>query len=171
MAKKSLCLGFDLDGVIVDKPPLIPKVWLEYLFKGGGENNLYYRFPQSKMEQIIRKISHFYLFRPPLKKNIDFVKKLKKQGHRLYLISGRYSFLKKETANWLKERGLNGMFREIFLNLKNEQPYVFKERIIRQLNLDYYFEDDKKIAAYLQERQSGVSIIEVKRKKINFPDA
>ena len=149
MAKKSLCLGFDLDGVLADKPPFIPKRWLEYLFR-GKKNGLHCRYPKTELEIWIRKLSHFYLFRPPIKENVEFTKKLKKQGYKLYLISGRYSFLKKETKAWIKKRKLDGVFEKVFINLNDKQPHLFKERIIRQLNLDYYFEDDKDTVDFLQ---------------------
>ena len=148
--RKIIRIGFDLDGVLVDKPPLIPKKWLEYLFRGRSKNGLHYRYPKTKLEIWIRKLSHFYLFRPPLKENIKFIKKLKKQKHELYIISGRYSFLEKETKVWLKKRRLSSLFKKVFINLKGEQPYLFKERVIRQLKLDCYFEDDGDTVNFLR---------------------
>ena len=143
-------IGFDMDGVLVNKPPLIPKKWLEYLFQGRRENGLHYRYPKTELEIWLRKFSHFYLFRPPIKKNIEIAKEFKKQGYKLYLISSRYSFLKKETMAWLKRRKLDNVFEEVFINLNNEQPHIFKEKIIRQLDLDYYFDDDRNTVDFLQ---------------------
>jgi len=148
--KKMIKIGFDMDGVLVNKPPLIPKKWLEYLFQGRRENGLHYRYPKTELEIWLRKFSHFYLFRPPIKKNIEIAKEFKKQGYKLYLISSRYSFLKKETMAWLKRRKLDNVFEEIFINLNNEQPHIFKEKIIRQLDLDYYFDDDRNTVDFLQ---------------------
>jgi len=158
MVKKSLCLGFDLDGVLADKPPLIPKKWLEYLFRGSQKNRLHYRYPKTKLEIWIRKLSHFYLFRPPIKKNIEFIKKLKGQDYKLYLISSRYSFLKKETMVWLKKRKLDNVFEKVFINKENEQPHLFKGKIIKKLGLDYYFEDDLQIVDYLKSKISQTRI-------------
>lgn len=152
MSPPKIRLGFDFDGVLVDKPPFIPQKFLEWLFKGGQEG-LHYHFPQSQLAQTIRRFSHFYLLRPPLKKNIAFIKKLAQdKKYQLFLISSRYSFLEKETNTWLKKRGIINSFKEIYLNLKNNQPHLFKEKIIKDLKLDYYFEDDPLIANYLGQK-------------------
>ncbi len=150
--RKIIRIGFDLDGVIVGKPPLVPKGLIEFLTKKPANSSLHFRFPKSCLEQCVRKFSHFYLFRPPLRQNINFIKKLNSKKYELYVISGRYSFLTLETDRWLKKRGLGNLFKAVFINLGNEQPHLFKERIIKELNLDYFFEDDKETKEYLQER-------------------
>lgn len=148
---KKIKIAFDLDGVIIDKPPLIPKSLLEKLFRGCKNNRkLYYRFPKSKFEIFIRKLSHYYLFRPPIKENIDFVKKLaKNEKYQLYIISGRYSFLRLETNNWLEKRGLKGIFEEVFLNDDNEQPHLFKEKMLGKLKINIFVDDDDILVDYL----------------------
>lgn len=143
-------IAFDLDGVIIDKPPLIPKKLIEWLFRGNWEGELHYRFPESKFEQRIRKLSHFYLFRPPIKKNIEFIKELaKNKSYKLYIISGRYSFIKAETENWLKKRKIAEMFDRVYLNLNDEQPHLFKERILAELMVDIFIDDDELLTDYL----------------------
>lgn len=152
--RKIIRIGFDLDGVIVGKPPLVPKGLIEFLTKKPTNAFLHFRFPKSCLEQHVRKFSHFYLFRPPLRQNIDFIKKLNSKKYELYVISGRYSFLTFETDLWLKKRGLENLFKAVFINLGNEQPHLFKERIIKELNLDYFFEDDPDTVAYLGKKIS-----------------
>lgn len=152
MTNATLKIGFDLDGVLVDKPPLVSKKIVESFFK-GYRKGLNYRFPESVLEQKLRQASHFYFFRPPLKKNLRLVKKLHRQKrYQLYLISSRYSFLKDQTQNWLEKRGVAGFFEKICLNLRNEQPHFFKEKILEQLGLDFYFEDDPLIHSYLGKK-------------------
>lgn len=150
---KKIKIAFDLDGVIIDKPPLIPKKLLEWLFRGRRKNGLHYRFPHSKFEQRIRKISHFYLFRPPIRKNIEFIKKLAiDPKYEFYIISGRYSFLKKETERWLEKRKIDGVFKEIFINLKDEQPHLFKEKKLKEIRAEIFVDDDNLLANYLEEK-------------------
>ena len=165
--KKTIKVGFDLDGVLADKPPLVPKFLLEYLFRGGDGGKLHYRYPKLKPEIWLRKLSHFYLFRPPIKRNIDFAKKLKKRGYRLYLISSRYSFLERETKIWLKRRGLDSLFEEIFLNLKDDQPHIFKEKILQKIRPDYYFEDDQEIVDFLRGKIGEEIVLADKRLSLN----
>lgn len=146
-------IAFDLDGVIIDKPPLIPKKLLERLFKGGNGRKLHYRFPKSKLERLVRKISHFYLFRPPIKSNIEFIEKLAKNSkYELYIISGRYSFLKKETDTWLKKRSIDKLFKEVFLNFDDQQPHLFKEEVVKRLKPDIFVDDDCLIVDYLNSK-------------------
>ncbi|PIS15204.1 hypothetical protein COT63_01275 [Candidatus Shapirobacteria bacterium CG09_land_8_20_14_0_10_38_17] len=167
--KKIVKIGFDLDGVIVDKPFLIPKALLERLSRGKQENELHYRYPKTKLERRIRKLSHFYLFRPPLRQNINFIKDLKKQGCKLYLVSSRYSFLKRETMVWLEKRKLNNVFEKVFLNLNDKQPHLFKREVLERLNLDYFFEDDKRIVDYLKKKISSAKIYLVNSKQLIPP--
>lgn len=147
---KKIKIAFDLDGVIVDKLPLVPKKFIEILFRGFKKNGLHYRFPRSKFEQRIRKISHFYLLRPPIKKNIECIRQLAKDGkYELYIISGRYSFLEKETERWLEKRRIKNLFKGIFMNLADEQPHLFKERVLKQLKPGVFVDDDGSLADYL----------------------
>lgn len=146
-------IAFDLDGVIIDKPPLISKKLLERLFRRGGKEGLHYQFPKSKLEQRIRKLSHFYLFRPPIKKNVEFIRNLAKNSkYELYIISGRYSFLEKETENWLEKRMIKDLFKGIFLNLEDEQPHLFKEEILKKIGAEVFVDDDYLLADYLTEK-------------------
>lgn len=148
--EKKIKVAFDLDGVIVNKPPLVPKKLLERLFKGAGGGVLHYRFPKSKLEQKIRRISHFYLFRPPIKKNIEFIKELSKNPkYELYAVSGRYSFLEDETKKWLEKRGLRGIFKNVFINLSDEQPHIFKEKKLKEIKAEVFVDDDCELADYL----------------------
>lgn len=152
-------IAFDLDGVIVDKPPLIPKKLLERLFRGKNKNGLHYRFPGSKLEQRIRKISHFYLFRPPMRKNIKFIRRLAQdKKYELYAISGRYSFLAKETAIWLEKRKINGLFKKTFINLENQQPHLFKERILMRIKPEIFIDDDCLLVDFLRLRHKNLHI-------------
>ena len=159
MKAKKTKIAFDLDGVIVDKPPLIPKALLERLFKGGGGKKLHYHFPHSLLGQFIRKLSHFYIFRPPIKNNISFIKEIAKNGqYELYVVSGRYSFLEKETKKWLEKRKLKGLFKKIYLNKEDEQPHIFKEKILKRIEPDIFIDDDEEIVDYLCQKIKGPRI-------------
>jgi len=143
-------IAFDLDGILIDKPPFIPKRLLEWAFKGGDGSKLHYRFPKTKLEQWIRKLSHFYLFRPPIRKNIEVVRRLAKdKRYELYIISARYSFLKKETEVLFKKWKINNFFKKVFLNLENKQPYIFKAEILETLEPEVFIEDDPLIIRYV----------------------
>lgn len=148
--KDKIKIAFDLDGIIIDKPPLIPKKLIDWLFRGKRGDKIYYRFPKSKIEQKIRKLSHFYLFRPPIKENICFLRKVAQdKKYELYVVSARYSFLRRETEVWLRKRRILGLFKKIFLNLNDEQPHLFKEKILKDIKPKIFVEDDDLLADYL----------------------
>ncbi|HUW24517.1 MAG TPA: hypothetical protein VMW04_02705 [Patescibacteria group bacterium] len=168
MARK-IRVAFDLDGVIVDKPPLIPQRLIDRLFKGGNQRELRYRFPRFKLEKYLRKISHYYLFRPPIGNNIALIRRLaREKEYELFVISGRYSFLKDETKNWLKKRELEDLFAEVFVNLGDEQPHLFKERMLRKIKADIFVEDDEEIASFLKEKLSSLKVVCPSNKKIEI---
>ena len=156
---KNIKIAFDLDGVLADKPPLVPKALLEYLFRGGTKRDLHYRYPRARLEISLRKLSHFYLFRPPIKRNIALLRRVKEAGAKVYLVSSRYSFLEKETKIWLKKRGLANIFEKVFLNLKDEQPHLFKEKVLRGIEPDFYLEDDQLVVDYLKRKISSRLIL------------
>lgn len=149
-------IAFDLDGVLCNKPPIIPRFLIEYLFCGSRKKELCYRFPKTKIEQQIRKLSHFYLFRPPIKAGFNLLKKYPKD--QIFLVSARYSFLEKETYCWLEKQKIRNYFQDIFLNTNNDQPHLFKEKIVQQLKPDLFIEDDPLIARYLQTKFPDLKI-------------
>src|SRR3989344_3265355 len=90
-------IGFDLDKIFINYPPFVPTKLIDRLYKHKSNGVLLYRIP-SKPEQIIRILSHHPFLRPPIVKNLEFIKKLssnKKNKH--FLISSRFSFLKNRT--------------------------------------------------------------------------
>ena len=157
---KVIKIGLDLDGVIVDKPPLISKNLLEWLVRSHQNKDLAYRFPESKIEQWLRVFTHQPLFRPAIKKNLEFVKKLAAdKKYKLYLISGRYSFLENRTAQWLKHHQLEGLFEKVLINLKNEQPHLFKEKMIKKMKIDIFIDDDEPLVNYLSSHFPKTKIV------------
>ncbi|KUK82644.1 MAG: hypothetical protein XD98_0542 [Microgenomates bacterium 39_6] len=167
--RKKIKIGFDLDGVIVGRPPLVPKRFLERLFRGGKEG-LVYRFPDNKINRFLRKLSHHYFFRPPIKDNLTFLKKLAQDPDvEVYLISGRYGFLKKETQEWLDRWGVNNGLAGIFLNEENLPPHIFKEKILKKLDLDVYLEDDEQIVSFLKEKIPQTKFYWVDDENFNLP--
>ena len=143
-------IGFDFDGVFIDKPPFIPKKLIERLYKKKS-SNLSYRFP-SKAEQVIRILSHKKIFRPPIRENIATIKKYKKNGsHTFFLISGRFGFIKKETENLLKHYQLEEMFKKRFINYDNNQPHIHKKNVLKHIQLDRYVDDDFDLILFLSK--------------------
>ncbi len=174
MAKKKLKVGFDLDGVIVDKPFFMPKPVIEWLYRAHNGNHKKYRVPTCQPEILIRKLSHHWVFRLPLKKNLSLVKKIAQQPNiEAYIISGRFGFLNNRTKQWFKIHKINGLFQGIYINDQNDQPHLFKEKMIKKLKLDYYFDDDDLTYDYLQKEINSTKFCLVKgnnEENFNLPD-
>lgn len=133
-------IGLDLDGVLVGLPPLTSPGIIETLYKDQKSEKLKYRFP-GPLEQKIRRLSHLPFVRPPIEPNCSTVKNSSSK-YDLYLVTGRYKFLEDLTYTWLKKYNLYNSFKEIYINIDNKQPHIFKSEIIAKLKLNVYIEDD-----------------------------
>ncbi len=161
-----MIVGFDFDKVFIDYPPFVPYSLIDLLYKGksfflknlGKNSTMHYRFP-GELEQKIRIASHFYLMRPPIKRNIEALKKISSnKKNKTYLVSSRFGFLKDRTEAVLKKYKLKNYFNEVYFNYNNEQPHIFKERIIKELKIDTYIDDDLHVALYLSKKVPKLTI-------------
>lgn len=155
MSLQKVRIGFDLDGIFIDSPPFIPKRIIEKLYK-RSDNALSYRIP-GKAEQKIRVLSHFPIIRPPIKKNISsLIQTSKNKDINLYLISSRFSFLKKRTSQWDEKNKLLNYFKKVFFNDRDEQPHLFKNRVIREEKIEKFIDDDIDLLKYLAKENPKV---------------
>lgn len=155
-------VGFDLDRVFIDYPPFVPGSVIDWLYRHSPleiiikkpNNKISYRIPTNNLEVAVRKLSHLPIFRPKIEKNIQFVKNFPQNPypHELFLISSRYKFLEQITWKLLESTGLRDFFKSIHLNLENEQPHKFKEKVIKELKLDVYIDDDLRLLRYLKNK-------------------
>lgn len=164
-------IGFDLDKVFINYPPFIPGKIIDWLYKRGlrdfwplrspTSKELHYRYPKSKLERWVRKLSHFWLLRPKIKRNIEFINNFphNPHPHTLYLISSRYKFLEDITRKLLKRYGINGHFKSVHLNLTDDQPHHFKERVIKDLKLDIFIDDDLALLEYLKSAVPSTTLL------------
>ncbi|OGH10528.1 MAG: hypothetical protein A2857_00885 [Candidatus Levybacteria bacterium RIFCSPHIGHO2_01_FULL_36_15] len=141
-------IGFDFDKVFVDYPPLIPNFIIDKLYKKKN-HNLVYRFP-GNLEKKLRILSHTSIFRSPIKNNIKALSKISANKNLdVYLISGRFGFLKEKTNQWFVKHKIDKYFKKIFFNFNNEQPHIFKDRIIKNLGVEKYIDDDLDLLIHL----------------------
>ncbi|MBU4098561.1 hypothetical protein KJ980_02820 [Patescibacteria group bacterium] len=141
-------IGFDLDKVFIDTPPFIPKSFIDKLYKKRDNGVLLYRIP-GPIGQVVRKITHLYIFRPQIKENIDFLHVFPKDKNNLYLISGRFKFLENKTKKIIEKYHFTEIFDDMYFNFANEQPHFFKNRIIKKLKLDCFIDDDLSLLNYI----------------------
>jgi len=143
---KILKVGFDLDGVILYNPVRIFRSLAKKFLKPIKASFLHqnkdsFYFPNSSFEQLLWKILHKTSFR--INTSFDDIKKLSKNKKiKMYLITGRYSFLEQDYSNWLEKIGAKKIFTRCYYNKTNQQPNEFKENMIKKLKLDIYVEDN-----------------------------
>lgn len=161
-------LGFDFDKIFIDYPPFIPSSLIDRLYKKKNTNAVAYRIP-SKPEQIFRVMTHHPLLRPIIKENMMFIKSLRsKNHHKQYLISSRFGFLKKRTETVVKKHSFDKIFDELFFNFQNEQPHLFKNKVIKKLNIHRYVDDDLDLLEYLLSKNTNIKFFWINKKHDGF---
>jgi hypothetical protein len=160
MKKQCLRVGFDLDGVLLYNPARIFRPMIvfikKYLLK-RDLNKFYY--PKSRFEQLL----WFFLHKSsvwPAPGITELKKVVKEKKIKAYIISARYESLEKDFEKWIKIIDPEKQFSGYFYNDKNEQPYLFKEKMIKKLKLDIFVEDNwdivKKLNLKLKNKKSKV---------------
>lgn len=153
-------IGFDLDRIFINFPPIIPSSVINWLYKNHCQKELSYSIPKSSFSKFVRRSSHISLLRPPIKKNIKVLSQIFLNPNlKLYLISGRYKFLEKFTFKLLHKYNLITPFANIYLNTSNAQPHLFKEKVLKKLNLDLFLDDDLDLLKHLQKQGLKTKLI------------
>ncbi len=162
MSKKTLKVGFDLDGVILYNPIRIFRPVASFLkpfFFGKkkiGKKSYY--FPDSGIEKTLWRILHKTSFTPA--KGLDLIKQLSEDNKiEAYIITGRYKFLEKDFVKWLKVIKAKTFVKKSIFNIENKQPHIFKEEMIKKLGLDIFVEDNWGIVKYLSKKPLKTKIL------------
>lgn len=155
--KSKLRIGFDFDGVVAYNPFRIIRFPISYLKRNIlGIKKLRFWYPKARWQQIFWVILHESSIYPA--RGCQLLGKLTQEKEiEAYLITARYSFLDDHLNKWLVKHDLKKVFKTITLNKENEQPHLFKERMIAKLKLDYYIEDNWDIVDYLGVKGKALS--------------
>lgn len=158
-------IGFDFDKVLVNYPPLIPDQFINWIYKKRSKT-LKYRFP-GKLEQKIRILSHYPLFRHPIVENVSAVKRFYNKNIPVFLISGRFGFLDKRTEHWMKLHDLKKYFQEIHFNFENNQPHIFKDSMMKKLKITHFIDDDLDLLMYLAKSNPKIKFYWVDTSRVS----
>lgn len=161
--KKILRVGFDMDGVILYNPikfirPIAKlfKPIKSFFLKQKSES---FYFPKSNIEKFLFYLLHKTSFK--VDPGINYINDLvKAKKIKAYIVTGRYSFLKKDYETWLKKINAKEIFEKCYQNTNDLQPDEFKKTIIKKLNLDIYVEDNWDIVQKLRIKNSELRINE-----------
>lgn len=151
MKNKIIKIGFDLDGVILYNPIRIVRpivTFVKNIFFKKPEVFTY--FPKSKFEKFLWSLAHktsFFISPGFLK-----IKELANNKNvEIYLVTSRFSFLKKDLDDWIKKINGHIIFKQYFYNQKDERAHYYKERLIKKLDLDFFVEDNLDIVNHLNK--------------------
>lgn len=152
---KIIKVGFDMDGVLLYNPirfirPVAKlfKPLKSAILKQQKES---FYFPKTKLEIFLFSLLHKTSFM--IAPGLDEIEKLVKDKKiEAFIITSRYSFLKKEYDNWIKKININKIFKGCYQNIEDLQPNDFKIKMIKKLDLDIYVEDNWDIVQKLKAR-------------------
>ncbi len=148
---KPLRIGFDLDGVLLYNPvrtARLPVSIIKQLI--SPKKQLKFIIPKDPFSKFLWHAAHWtsLFIQPGYKELTELMKKGKIEG---YLISARYDFLSDDFERWKKKLKTDGTFTGVYMNLKNEQPHHFKTRMVKELDLDIFVEDNLDIVRSLSK--------------------
>ncbi len=161
MKNKPIRVGFDLDGVLLYNPARIVRPLIALLKKKKiliDRKELEFYVPKPGVQQYIWDFFHkSSCFMAP---GIDKIRLMKEEGLiEPYLITGRFAHLENDFNKWKRRMGADELFKKCFMNSADEQPHLFKERLIKELNLDVFVEDNWDIVRYLSKKSKAKKII------------
>lgn len=158
MSRKIIKVGFDLDGILLYNPTRIARPIIAFLKKYFLKRDLKrFYYPKTALEKFIWLILHKTSLWPA--PGINNLKKLIKKGKiKAYVISARYESLEKDFKRWQKKIDPENIFSGWFYNKKNDQPHLYKQKMIEKLKLNIFVEDNWDIVDYLKKSQNKCQI-------------
>ncbi|MFA6513609.1 MAG: hypothetical protein WCT34_05485, partial [Patescibacteria group bacterium] len=150
-------VGFDLDGVLLYNPARIARPIVSFIKRSFfKKKDLKFYSPHTYWQKQLWRLFHkSSIFIAP---GLDEIKKLiREKKIKAYIVTARYSYLKNDLEKWLINMKIDKYFSGIFYNQKDEQPHIFKKRVIEKLNLDIFVEDNWDIVNYLNLKNSQLS--------------
>lgn len=146
--KKKIRVGFDFDGVIFYNSARNLRAYIYFVkrYLLGIKKTKFY-LPKNPLVQKIAFQLHKSSHRPNTGFE-DFLKLIKNPKYEVYIITARMSFMKDDIHDLLQDYDLSGI-KQIIQNHQDQQPHLYKLKLIKQLKLDYFVEDNWDIVKYL----------------------
>jgi hypothetical protein len=149
---KKVKVGIDFDGVLAYNPLRIFRLPVSFL-KGYivPKKKSEFYIPKNPLMQFAFWVPHQMSIFPAI--GADLLRKAMEQGDiEAHLVSGRYAYLHPGLIQWLKWQKMYHLFKSVNGNSLDEQPHIYKERMIKDLNLDYFIEDNLNIVEHLKTK-------------------
>lgn len=159
MTDQKIRVGFDMDGVLLYNPsrifrPLISRSKQAHLLP---RKEMEFYHPESRIEQWLWWLVHKTSFKPAT--GFTELEQLAQTGRlELHIVSARFACLRADTQQWLRLLNRQGIFASCNFNDQDEQPHLFKQRKLQELDLDYFVEDNWDVVAYLAAAQQRTQV-------------
>lgn len=147
--KHVIRIGLDFDGVVAYNPLRVVRAPITFIKqKIIKKKTTEFYIPKTPFMKFLFWVPHQFSFFPG--RGMEYLRQLVQEGKvEAYIVSGRYGYLDAQIPKWLKHRKLQDIFTNVYANQKNEQPHLYKERMVKKLQLDYFIEDNLDIVEHL----------------------
>jgi hypothetical protein len=158
MKKKIIKIGLDFDGVVAYNPARLARFPISFIKEQFfGERKVHFFVPKTPLSKFVWSLAHETSMFPSV--GATLLRDLTRRGViEVHLITGRFGYLEPNLRSFLERWRLAKCFKSITVNKHEEQPHLFKERIVRAKKLDYYVEDNWDIVQYLASRKLRTKI-------------
>lgn len=156
--KKKIIVGLDFDGVVAYNPARLARLPISFVKRHVfGIQKLGFFVPKNPMERTLWALAHETSIIPA--NGISKLRTLARGGIiEAHLVTARFGFLEGHLMRFLKRWDLMDVFSTVTLNRKEEQPHLFKERMIRKKGFQYFVEDNWDIVNHLNHGKSPTEI-------------
>jgi uncharacterized HAD superfamily protein len=155
--QKIIKVGFDLDGVILYNPlPLLRPIFKAARTIMSGKKAIGSFVPKTPAEEFMNNffIRASMFVAPGLQ---DIKKLVEDKKIKAYIITARHSKLKQGYEKWVSKINAQGDFEGCYYNSNDLEPFEFKKKMIRDLQLDVFIEDNWDVVQALNNYQ-GVKV-------------
>lgn len=150
--RKPIVVGLDFDGVVAYNPFRIARAPISYVKRRLlGVTKTQFFVPRNRFEQIFWVVM-FESSIFPARGTALLRQLIRERRIEAHLVTARFDFMRDRLYSWLARHRLAELFSSIHVNERNEQPHLFKERVIERGRFNYYVEDNWDIVRYLDGR-------------------
>lgn len=151
MKQKPIKIGIDFDGVLAYNPFRLVRSPVTFVKRHIlGVKKLEFIVPKTKVQQAVWSLLHESSIFPAM--GVPLLEQLVDEGVvEAHLVTARYSFLQNSLYRWLERHKLRKLFASITINKNDEQPHLYKTRVVTQNKFDYFIEDNLDIVTHLSK--------------------
>lgn len=156
--KNKIVIGLDFDGVVAYNPARLARFPISYIKQQFfGEKKIHFFVPKTNVEKALWALAHETSMFPAF--GASLLRELTKSGAvEAHVVSARFGYLEPGISRFLRFWDLRDCFASVTLNIKEEQPHLFKERIIREKKFAYYVEDNWDIVSHLARQSLNTEV-------------